>query len=162
MALRRQDRLPRAHASRRIQIFKPLHDLRSCRPTPTQMGFRGPRPGPRLPAHPGPSRAFGPAWADPAPFQHSPLTDCPASDSALLQATIQHRPSAPAANSGPAQLFALTAASDSDDSLMAISLSMSLAFRRQARFRPQLAHRRSQLQATTAPQRPAGLPLRCQ
>jgi hypothetical protein len=90
--LRRQDRLPRAHPFRRFQIFKPLHDLRSCRPTPTQLGFRGPRPGPRLRAFPGPSRALGPALADPSPFQHTLLTECPDSDTALPQATIQPRP----------------------------------------------------------------------
>ena len=56
--------------------------------------------------------------------------------------------SAPAANSDPAQLFALTDASDSDDSLMAISLSWPLGFSRQARFRPQLAHRRFQPRST--------------
>jgi len=38
---------------------------------------------------PGPSRAPGPARAHPAPFQHTSLTDCPDSDSALPQATIQ-------------------------------------------------------------------------
>jgi hypothetical protein len=41
---------------------------------------------------PGPSRALGPARAHPAPSQHSSLTDCPDSDSALPQATIQLSP----------------------------------------------------------------------
>jgi hypothetical protein len=59
---------------------------------PPNLGFRGPRPGTRLPAHPGPSRALGPARAHPAPSQHSSLTDCPDSDSALPQATIQLSP----------------------------------------------------------------------
>ena len=38
---------------------------------------------------PGPSRAPGPPRAHPAPSQHTLLTDCPDSDSALPQATIQ-------------------------------------------------------------------------
>jgi hypothetical protein len=48
----------------------------------------------------------------------------------------------------PVQLTALTAASDSDDSLLAIFLSWPPGFGRQARFRPQLAHRRSQSRTT--------------
>ena len=91
---------------------------------PPNLGFRGPRPGTRLPAHPGPSRALGPARAHPAPSQHTLLTDCPDSDSALPQATIQLSPIGTSCQTqAPAQLLALTAASDSDDSPEAISLS---------------------------------------
>ncbi len=112
------------------------------------MGFRGPRPGTRLPAHPGPSRALGPAWAHPAPFQHTLLTDCPDSDSALPQATIQ------LSSIGISRHLRLRSAHRADGCprlgrfARAISLSWPLCSSRQARFRPQLAHRRSQHSST--------------
>jgi hypothetical protein len=127
------------------------------------MGFRGPRPGTRLPAHPGPSRALGPARAHPAPSQHSLLTDCSDSDSALPQATIQLSPIGTSCQTqAPAQLLALTAASDSDDSPEAISLSCTFGPADKPGAGPSwpTGALSPDLHATTALHQPVGLPLK--